>query len=206
MRARSVCGLMSSSAAAPCSPSMRPRVLLLDEPFGALDSRVRKELRRWLRRLHDELGLTSVFVTHDQEEAPELADRVVVMNRGRIEQVGTPEEIHHEPANAFVYEFLGDVNVFHARIEGEQARVYVRPHLLEVERRSHGEGDGELRARVERIHAAGPTVKLDLLTDAGDRVQAELTQERYRGLGLARGAIVFLKPRQKRVFVNDFSI
>jgi sulfate transport system ATP-binding protein len=186
--------------------AVEPRVLLLDEPFGALDSRVRKELRRWLRRLHDELGLTSVFVTHDQEEALELADRVVVMNRGRIEQVGTPEEIYHEPANAFVYEFLGDVNVFHARVEGEQARIYVRPHLLEVERRSNGDVDGELRARVEHIHAAGPTVKLDLVTDAGDSVQAELTQERYRGLGLARGTVVFVKPRQKRVFVNDFSI
>jgi sulfate/thiosulfate transport system ATP-binding protein len=188
--------------------AVEPRVLLLDEPFGALDSRVRKELRRWLRQLHDELGLTSVFVTHDQEEALELADRVVVMNHGRIEQVGTPEEIYHEPANAFVYEFLGDVNVFHARVEGEQARVYVRPHLLEVERTSNGEGDGdgELRARVERIHAAGPSVKLELVTDAGDLVQAELSQERYRALGLAKGALVFVRPKQKCVFVNDFSI
>ena len=186
--------------------AVEPRVLLLDEPFGALDARVRKELRGWLRRLHDELGLTSVFVTHDQEEALELADRVVVMNRGRIEQVGTPEELYHEPANAFVYEFLGDVNVFHARIEGEQARVYVRPHLLEVESSSNGDGDGEFRARVERIHAAGPSVKIDLVTDAGDRVQAALTQERYRSLALAKGAVVFVKPKQKRVFVNDFSI
>jgi sulfate transport system ATP-binding protein len=187
--------------------AVEPRVLLLDEPFGALDSRVRKELRRWLRRLHDELGLTSVFVTHDQEEALELADRVVVMNHGRIEQVGTPEEIYHEPANAFVYEFLGDVNVFHARVEGAPARVYVRPHLLEIELSSNGfEADGELRARVERIHAAGPSVKLELVTDAGDRVQAELTQERHRALGLARGMAVFVRPRQKRVFVNDFSI
>jgi sulfate transport system ATP-binding protein len=188
--------------------AVEPRVLLLDEPFGALDSRVRKELRRWLRRLHDELGLTSVFVTHDQEEALELADRVVVMNRGRIEQVGTPEAIYHEPANAFVYEFLGDVNVFHARVEGEAARVYVRPHLLEVERRANGGpgGEGELAARVERVHAAGPTVKLELLTDAGESVQAELSQERFRSLGLSKGTRVFVRSKQKRVFVNDFSI
>ena len=150
--------------------AVEPRVLLLDEPFGALDSRVRKELRRWLRRLHDELGLTSVFVTHDQEEALELADRVVVMNHGRIEQVGTPEEIYHEPANAFVYEFLGDVNVFHARVEGEPARVYVRPAPARGRAAAGGDdASGELRARVERIHAAGPSVKLELVTDAGDR-------------------------------------
>jgi sulfate transport system ATP-binding protein len=130
------------------------------------------------------------------------------MNHGRIEQVGTPEEIYHEPANAFVYEFLGDVNVFHARVEGEQARVYVRPHLLEIERRANGSGgtDGEIAARVERVHAAGPTVKVELRTDTGDPVQAELTQERYLSLGLARGTRVFVKPKQKRVFVNDFSI
>jgi sulfate transport system ATP-binding protein len=186
--------------------AVEPRVLLLDEPFGALDSRVRKELRRWLRRLHDELGLTSVFVTHDQDEALELADRVAVMNHGRIEQVGTPEEIYHEPASAFVYEFLGDVNVFHARVEGEAARSFVRPHLLEIGLASNGAADGEIRARVERIHAAGPTVKIELLSDEGDLLQAELTQDRYRALGLAKGAIVFARPRQKRIFVDDFSI
>jgi len=186
--------------------AVEPRVLLLDEPFGALDARVRKELRGWLRRLHDELGLTSIFVTHDQEEALELADRVVVMNHGRIEQIGTPEDLYHEPANAFVYEFLGDVNVFHARVGGEPARVYVRPHLLEIESSSSGEGDAEIRARIERIFAAGPSVKVELVTDAGERVQALLTQERHRALGLEKGAIVFVKPKQKRVFVNDFSI
>ena len=133
--------------------AVRPRVLLLDEPFGALDSRVRKELRRWLRHLHDELDITSVFVTHDQEEALELADRVVVMNHGRIEQVGTPEQVYHEPATRFVYEFLGDVNIFHERVDrrpragrgaafqleagaerSERASIYVRPHLLEIDR------------------------------------------------------------------------
>jgi sulfate transport system ATP-binding protein len=204
--------------------AVQPRVLLLDEPFGALDSRVRKELRRWLRSLHDELGITSVFVTHDQEEALELADRVVVMDHGRIEQVGTPEQVYHEPATRFVYEFLGDVNVFHARVDRGLARVedaafaleeearegldrasiYVRPHLLEVRReRSRPE---DLRARVERIHAAGPTVKVELVTDGGGSAHAEISQEHYEALGLARGDEVWVRPRQTRVFAEDYTI
>ena len=116
------------------------------------------------------------------------------------------EEIYHEPANAFVYEFLGDVNVFHARVAGEPARVYVRPHLLEIESSPGSADAGEIRARVERIFAAGPSVKIELVTDAGERVQAALTQERFRSLAIAKGAVVFVKPRQKRIFVNDFSI
>src|SRR6185436_3227138 len=125
-----------------------PKVLLLDEPFGALDAKVRTELRQWLRKLHDEIHVTSVFVTHDQEEAFEVADRVVVMNRGRIEQTGTPEEVFEHPANAFVMDFLGNVNVFHGRAAIELAKLgslgaedpehpltaYVRPHELEVDR------------------------------------------------------------------------
>ena len=188
--------------------AVEPRVLLLDEPFGALDSRVRKELRRWLRRLHDELGLTSLFVTHDQEEALELADRVVVMNVGKIEQVGTPEDVYHRPATPFVYEFLGEVNVFHARLESEagrrRARVYVRPHLLEIDHAPNG--DGALRARVERVHSAGPIVKVELSSESGERLQAELTQDRLRALGLERGAEVFVWPRERRVFAEDYAI
>ncbi len=204
--------------------AVEPRVLLLDEPFGALDSRVRKELRRWLRDLHEEIGVTSVFVTHDQEEALELADRVVVMNRGKIEQEGTPDEVYHAPGTPFVAEFLGDVNVFHGRMQDGQAQVgetrfdlgpvalrdgantsiYVRPHLLEIER--HGRPGIEMRARVERIHAAGPSVKVELLSDGGELLQAEITQERFRGLRLVRGETVFVKPREKRVFVEDYSI
>ncbi len=103
--------------------AVRPQVLLLDEPFGALDAKVRKDLRRWLLRLHDELHVTSLFVTHDQEEALELADRVVIMNHGRVEQVGTPDEVYHSPASSFVYHFLGDVNLFHGRVEGSRAFV-----------------------------------------------------------------------------------
>ncbi|NJA89314.1 sulfate ABC transporter ATP-binding protein [Rhodocyclus tenuis] len=103
--------------------AVEPKVLLLDEPFGALDTQVRKELRRWLRRLHDEVHISSVFVTHDQEEALEVADRVVVMNRGRIEQIGTPDEVYSNPASPFVYRFLGDVNVFHSRLQGVWAEI-----------------------------------------------------------------------------------
>jgi sulfate transport system ATP-binding protein len=203
--------------------AVEPRVLLLDEPFGALDARVRRDLRRWLRRLHDELGLTSVFVTHDQEEALELADRVVVMNGGRIEQVGTPDEVYHEPATRFVTEFMGEVNVFRARVErgaawvgnalfdapgeladGAGAAVYVRPHLLEVDRQPWpGEA---IRAWVERVRAAGPTAKVELVTDAGERVQAELSQERHRALRLQPGEAVFVRPRDKRIFAEDYAI
>ena len=103
--------------------AVEPKVLLLDEPFGALDAKVRKDLRRWLRRLHDELHITSVFVTHDQEEALEVADRVVVMNAGQVEQIGTPDEVYDHPATPFVYQFIGDVNLFHGRVHGEHARI-----------------------------------------------------------------------------------
>ena len=140
--------------------AIEPRVLLLDEPFGALDAKVRKELRRWLRRLHDEMGLTSVFVTHDQEEALELADRVVVMSNGQIEQVGTPEEVYDHPATPFVYEFLGHVNRLPCTVARGRARVwnqefgvdtapveqierglaYVRPEDIEIVARGHGRG------------------------------------------------------------------
>jgi len=114
--------------------AVEPKVLLLDEPFGALDAKVRKELRRWLRRLHDEMHVTSVFVTHDQDEAMEVADRIVVMNQGRIEQQGTPDEVYDHPASPFVLEFLGDVNLFHGRLgQGRGGEVgYVRPHELEI--------------------------------------------------------------------------
>jgi len=185
--------------------AVRPRVLLLDEPFGALDSRVRKDLRRWLRQIHEELGITSVFVTHDQEEALELADRVVVMDHGSIEQVGTPEQVYHEPASRFVYEFLGDVNVFHARLDGGPARVWVRPHLLTVSRQP---SERAVRARVERVHAAGPTVRVELRTDAGELLQAEIAQDDHRALALGREQEVWVSPRQSRSFetAQDYSI
>src|SRR6185503_15435191 len=154
----------------------QPKVLLLDEPFGALDAKVRKELRQWLRKLHDEIHVTSVFVTHDQEEAFEVSDRVVVMNRGRVEQQGSPEEVFEHPANAFVMDFLGNVNVFHGRVEGGRAMLgdvavtdlsdqheegrsvaaYVRPHELEIDRRPRGATS--IKAEVVRINAASAAV------------------------------------------------
>jgi sulfate/thiosulfate transport system ATP-binding protein len=198
--------------------AVEPQVLLLDEPFGALDARVRKELRRWLRRLHDELHVTSVFVTHDQEEALEAADRVVVMNQGRIEQIGTPAAVYARPATPFVYDFLGDVNLFRGRIErgkayigslafdapahaGREAGIatlYIRPHQLEIER--VGAGAQQFRARVAHVHAAGPLVKVDLVADWGDPVRVELSQERYRALALEAGTDVFVRPTDMRIF------
>ncbi|MGH7428510.1 MAG: sulfate/molybdate ABC transporter ATP-binding protein [Candidatus Methylomirabilaceae bacterium] len=204
--------------------AVEPKVLLLDEPFGSLDAKVRKELRRWLRRLHDEIQVTSVFVTHDQEEALELADRVVVMNEGRVEQVGTPDELYHHPATPFVYNFLGNVNLFHGRVEDgklhlgraatdapEQASgatraalVYVRPHLLEIDREP--KGPDHFRARVERINPAGPLVKVEVISEWGDPVLAEISQDRYQALGLKKGEEVFVRPREKQVFVDSYSI
>jgi len=185
--------------------AVRPRVLLLDEPFGALDSRVRKDLRRWLRQLHDELHITSVFVTHDQEEALELANRVVVMNQGRIEQVGTPEQVYHEPATRFVYEFLGDVNIFRERSEDPRhGGIYVRPHCVDITRQPGGAGT--MSARVQRVHVAGPTVKVELVTDIGDLVQAEISQQQQRHLVLAREDQVFVRPVESRAFDEDYSI
>ena len=170
--------------------AVEPKVLLLDEPFGSLDAKVRKELRRWLRRLHDDLHVTSVFVTHDQEEALELADRVVIMNQGRIEQVGTPDEVYTRPASPFVFQFLGDVNLFHARVEGTHAQVLVRPHLLTI---SHSaRGHDEFPARVVRVNAAGPLVRVDLVSALGEPVRVEITQERLQALQLQRDSEVFV--------------
>lgn len=168
-----------------------PKVLLLDEPFGALDAKVRKELRRWLRRLHGDMNVTSVFVTHDQEEALEVADRVVVMNRGQIEQIGTPEAVYDHPASPFVYEFLGNVN----RLEDGGRVSYVRPHDLRVSRDATGQG--AIAARVDHIMPVGPTVRLMLSSEAEPRVpiEAELAKEQFRYLTLREGERVFVTPR-----------
>src|SRR5450830_1432444 len=161
--------------------AVEPKVLLLDEPFGALDAKVRKELRRWLRRLHDDLHVTSIFVTHDQEEALEVADRVVLMNQGKVEQSGSPQEVWDHPASPFVYGFLGDVNLFHGRahegqvhLEGLQidspehagaqnakAFAYVRPHDLDVQRYSPG-AQG-IVAKLTRVRVIGPIARLELI-------------------------------------------
>jgi sulfate transport system ATP-binding protein len=200
--------------------AVEPKVLLLDEPFGSLDAKVRKGLRQWLRRFHDDLKITSVFVTHDQEEALEVADRVVLMNEGRIEQIGKPEQVYHYPANAFVYNFLGNVNLFRGRVEAgkvflgdtpvgvardgveeaKSALVFVRPHLLEVVLQPNGEP--HFRAKVKHINEAGPLVKVDLESEWGDPVQVELSHQRYRALALAKGGRVYLIPKERRVFVQ----
>jgi sulfate transport system ATP-binding protein len=202
--------------------AVEPKMLLLDEPFGALDAKVRQELRRWLRRLHDEIKITSVFVTHDQEEALELADRIVVMNQGRIEQIGSAEEVYHHPANAFVYNFLGNVNLFHGRIEGGKiflgdtaveldsthahahpdggsAILYLRPHLLEIVNRPGGKQT--FPAKVKSINPAGPQVKVELVAAWGDLVQVEVDHERFRVLNLSPGDDIFLRPKEDRLFI-----
>jgi len=178
--------------------AVEPRVLLLDEPFGALDAKVRKELRRWLRRLHDDLHIASVFVTHDQEEALEVSDRVAIMNQGRIEQAGTPGEVYDNPANAFVYQFLGDVNVFHGSTDGPSE--YARPSELEITRAAAAGGDW-VPAKVEFVGAAGSTVRIELLReDTGKPLEAEITRERYRELQLNVGDRVGVTPRKLRLF------
>ena len=184
--------------------AIEPKVLLLDEPFGALDAKVRKELRRWLRRLHDEMHITSVFVTHDQEEALELADRVVVMNAGRIEQVGTPTEVYERPASPFVYDFLGNVNRFAGTVERGEIRLdgsgltlsalggddgravaFVRPHDVELVQLEDGAGD-QPRARIRHIFALGPTARVELDLD-GHALEAVMDKSRFNKLGLGRG-------------------
>ena len=195
--------------------AVEPSVLLLDEPFGALDARVRQELRTWLRHLHDDLHITSVFVTHDQEEALEVADRVVVMNHGKIEQIGTPDDVYEHPANPFVMNFLGSVNVFHGRIhDGDMPPAasaappspisYVRPHELDITRQPSGEAGVEVIVRY--IHAVGPTVRLELDQGSGVRLDAELTRERFQALGLKTGETVYATPRKLQTFTDDYSI
>ena len=201
--------------------AVQPQVLLLDEPFGALDAKVRKELRRWLRRLHDEMHITSVFVTHDQEEALEVADRVVIMNKGRAEQIGAPEDVYDHPATPFVYHFLGNVNLFHGRIHAGQARLgefeievpehadaqdipavgYVRPYDIAVER--YRNGTPAIEAIVSHIQRVGPLVHLELTReDTGDLIEVELSKERYWEMQIAEGERVFITPRQLKVFAE----
>ena len=183
--------------------AIEPKVLLLDEPFGSLDAKVRKELRQWLRRFHDDLHITTLFVTHDQEEALEVADRVVVMNEGRIEQVGTPEDVYHRPASAFVLNFLGNVNLFHKRVgNGKQEKIYVRPHQLAVTRNALGESS--VATVVVFINPAGSVVRIEARSIAGQTIQAEISQEEYALLRPVKGEEVFLTP--KEVTFSEYEI
>jgi sulfate transport system ATP-binding protein len=205
-----------------------PKVLLLDEPFGALDAKVRTELRHWLRRFHDEFHVTSIFVTHDQEEAFEVADKVVVMNAGRIEQQGTPIEVFEHPANAFVMDFLGNVNKLPVRVEGGRALLgdtgtvelpakvfaaaengrtdaYIRPHELDLSRSA--DGGNCLLGKVVHINPAGSVVKVRLLAeDFGLMINVDVTPERYKALALRPGEGVYVTPKAAKIFEPDYTI
>ena len=168
-----------------------PEVLLLDEPFGALDARVRKELRAWLRRLHDEVHVTTIIVTHDQEEAMEVAGQIVVINHGRVEQVGTPRELYDSPANEFVMSFVGPVNKI-----GDS---FVRPRDISLSLEPDGDG---AEAMVERVVHLGFEVRAELVRDDGQHLLAQLTQEEAQALELERGMIVYAKPSRQTVFTR----
>ena len=201
--------------------AVEPKVLLLDEPFGALDAKVRKDLRRWLRRLHDELHITSVFVTHDQEEALEVADRIVVMNHGHVEQIGSPQQVYDHPATPFVYQFLGNVNAFEGHVNAGVAKVgelefsvkefqetqnsaihaYARPYDIEISRNST---QAAFKAKLTYLHSVGSVVRLELLrSDTNTFIEAELTREHFDSLKLIEGEAVYLKPRNMRVFLRN---
>jgi sulfate/thiosulfate transport system ATP-binding protein len=202
--------------------AVEPKVLLLDEPFGALDAKVRKDLRRWLRRLHDELHITSVFVTHDQEEALEVADRIVVMNQGNVEQIGTPQDVYDHPASPFVYQFLGNVNLFHSRVDSgkahigdieidlpehaetrdHQASAFVRPHDINISKEPVSSPAFE--AVITYIHSLGPLVRVELQrNDTAELIEAELTRSQFNVLALAVGDKVYLNPSNIRVFLKS---
>jgi sulfate transport system ATP-binding protein len=193
--------------------AVEPRVLLLDEPFGSLDAQVRKELRQWLRRFHDNLHITSLFVTHDQEEALEVADRVVIMNQGKIEQIGTPDEVYHNPANSFVLNFLGKVNLFHGRVEDgklyvgntpidlpgvannniKSASLYIRPHQFQITLQP---SKGSISATIQYINPAGAMVRLDVVTERGDSLDVEIPQEEFAALKIRKNDKVYVSPKQ----------
>jgi len=201
--------------------AIEPKVLLLDEPFGALDAKVRHSLRRWLRRLHDEIHVTSVLVTHDQEEALEVADRVVVMRDGRIEQDGTPDEVYHNPSSEFVMDFLGNVNLFHGRTEsgkavfgplvmdhsggevpdGVGARLFARPFDLDISHEQNGKPS--LKARVTRVQSAGAQVRIELNSEGGETVHVEMPHSRFRERSVAPQDEVFVTLLDSRIFLEQ---
>jgi sulfate transport system ATP-binding protein len=197
--------------------AVEPKVLLLDEPFGALDARVRKDLRRWLRRFHDEIQLTTIFVTHDQEEALEIADEVVIMNKAHVEQVGTPQQVYDKPASPFVYQFLGNVNVLKAPAlvpprrpgppdhEAADTQIYVRPHDIALT--PHDAGGEGLSAIVRHIHAAGPYAKLLIeQVQSREHVEVEISRSELADMGLQVNDLVRMRLRQTHSFDEDYAI
>jgi sulfate transport system ATP-binding protein len=191
--------------------AVEPKVLLLDEPFGALDAKVRKDLRAWLRRLHDEVHVTTVFVTHDQEEAMEVSDEVVVMNKGRVEQIGTPAEIYDHPATAFVMSFIGPVNVLPSTsqifqsngFDSANSEIFLRPHDVIVEISPNGT---TVPARISRLIHLGWEVQVELTLDDGQVVSAHLTRERFDQLQLQPQQHVYVKPKDAKSFPLYYSI
>jgi len=185
--------------------AVQPKVLLLDEPFGALDAKVRKELRAWLRHLHDEVSVTTVFVTHDQEEAMEVADQLVVMNKGRVEQVGTPAEIYDNPATPFVMSFIGSVNVLPSTaalfpnngsvVPSEQ--VFLRPHDVLIQTNP---SESYAPAKVARIIHLGWEIQVELVLGSGQIVAAHLGRDRFDQLELEQGQHVYVKPKEAKTF------
>jgi sulfate transport system ATP-binding protein len=183
-----------------------PRVLLLDEPFGALDAQVRIELRDWLRKLHEEVHVTSVFVTHDQEEALEVSDLLVILNHGKIEQVGTPQDVYERPASPFVMSFIGPVNTLRAA-EGQTDSRLIRPTEIDIRRTNGQTANGtELAGRVEQLRYLGATIKLEIILADAQRMQVHLSRDRFAELQLQKGDWVVLEPRDAKVFREDYSI
>lgn len=191
--------------------AVEPKVLLLDEPFGALDAKVRKDLRAWLRRLHDEVHVTTVFVTHDQEEAMEVADEIVVMNKGKVEQIGTPAEIYDHPASAFVMSFIGPVNVLpsSAKIfqssgfDSANPEIFLRPQDILVERVANG---ATTPALIRRVIHLGWEIQVELALDDGQTMTAHLTRDKFDELKLEPQERVFVKPKDAKSFPLDYSI
>lgn len=193
--------------------AIEPKILLLDEPFGALDAKVRQKLREWLRELHETMHTTTILVTHDQEEALEVADRVVVMNQAKVEQIGSPEEVFHHPASEFVIDFLGSVNVFSGRHPQKQStnstdfdasKMYVRPHELSITR--HATDESSLPAKIQRIHRAGAHAKVFLQTALEQSVRVDIPITQCQALKLADGEQVYITPLNAHVFTNEFNI
>jgi sulfate/thiosulfate transport system ATP-binding protein len=191
--------------------AVEPKVLLLDEPFGALDAKVRKDLRAWLRRLHDEVHVTTVFVTHDQEEAMEVADEIVVMNKGKVEQVGTPAQVYDHPSSAFVMSFIGPVNVLPSSsqifqetgFDSGNPEMFLRPHDIVVELTP---SDNTVPARVKRVIHLGWEIQAELRLDDGQEMVAHITRDRFDELNLSADQQVYLRPKSARSFPLYYSI
>ncbi|MGZ3458131.1 MAG: sulfate/molybdate ABC transporter ATP-binding protein [Archangium sp.] len=205
--------------------AIRPKLLLLDEPFGALDSRVRVELREWLQSLHERTGVTTLLVTHDQEEALEISQHVVVLSEGRVAQAGPPEEIYDRPATPFVASFVGGTSVLRGHVrsgraevgtlvvaapqsarEGEAVHAFVRPHDIKIARPANGDSAGPIMGRVERLKSVGGYVKVLLKLPTGEMVTVEVPRSEFDGLGIVEGDRVHADVRMARVFLSDFSI